>query len=68
MPRRAGVIAALFVPAPWPGLILLAIAVTAVAICAWQFFSRCPICEERNCDYGDYGDDEDEDARGEELR
>ena len=53
-------IAALFVPAPWPGLILLAIAVTAVAICAWQFFSRCPICEERNCDYGDYGDDEDE--------
>ena len=54
-------IAALFIPAPWPGIVLLGIALALVAICAWQFFSRCPICEERNCDYGDYGDDEDED-------
>ena len=60
-------IAALFIPAPWPGLALELIAVSLVAFCAWEFFfGRCPICEERNCDYGDYGDDEDE--AGEELR
>ena len=39
-------IAALFIPAPWPGIVLLGIALALGAICAWQFLS--PLREGRH--------------------
>ena len=44
-PYGGPMIAALFIPAPWPGIVLLGIALALVAICAWQARGDEPIAD-----------------------